>query len=416
MSRGRLFRRTAWIGVQSAILTGALLFCQLESVAAEDLESRVAAINAEVEKESRELKEISTKLTSLKSTERGYKSRVEKVKTQISMIESELRSLKQERAALEESLLRQEGQIKAVRAAALRRIRALYTQRTASILERLLLGKGGSELSRSAYYLAKVKEYDRRLMEEISRLSAAMDQEKARLDVVLSEQKALKHDLFEEERQLGELISKQRPLMMQLQTAAKQKEQTLAFLKLQAGALEKVLASLTSGKTDKPINAVSDEQSRAVTREPETSPKVQPSAVGLAGDLVFPVRGKVIKNFGKYRVDEFADYVFSKGVEISTPQDSEVRVVAGGQAMYVGRMPGYGLIVIVDHGRREYSLYGCLGEVLVAVGDALESGAVVAKTGAPDKHGRSFYFEIRKNGAPVDPQSYFTRPLAQLAG
>jgi septal ring factor EnvC (AmiA/AmiB activator) len=68
-------------------------------------------------------------------------------------------------------------------------------------------------------------------------------------------------------------------------------------------------------------------------------------------------------------------------------------------------MPAYETVVVLDHGARSYSLYGRLGSATVKKGDAIESNGVVGSTSELDKKGRNFYFEVRKNGAPVDPES-----------
>ena len=127
------------------------------------------------------------------------------------------------------------------------------------------------------------------------------------------------------------------------------------------------------------------------------------------GGLNLPVQGRVIQPYGRQKVSDFEDMIFSKGVEYSTAADSPVVAISMGRVMHVGRMPGYGTIVILDHGERYYSLYGRLGAVSVEKGTVVEKGFPLAKTSQPDQKGRNFYFEIRRNGSPVNPQDYFKR-------
>jgi septal ring factor EnvC (AmiA/AmiB activator) len=72
-------------------------------------------------------------------------------------------------------------------------------------------------------------------------------------------------------------------------------------------------------------------------------------------------------------------------------------------------MPGYDTVVIIDHGERSYSLYGRLGKSHVKQGDLVQRRDVIGVTSAADSKGRNFYFETRKNGAPVDPGSVLSR-------
>ena len=100
--------------------------------------------------------------------------------------------------------------------------------------------------------------------------------------------------------------------------------------------------------------------------------------------------------------------VRSKGVEFSSSPNSDVHVVLGGKVVFAGVMPGYDQVIVVEHGGRSYSLYGRLGGVVVKPGDVLEKDQKIATTSTPDEKGRNFYFEVRKNGVPVNPETVLT--------
>jgi septal ring factor EnvC (AmiA/AmiB activator) len=70
-------------------------------------------------------------------------------------------------------------------------------------------------------------------------------------------------------------------------------------------------------------------------------------------------------------------------------------------------VPEYGNVVIVNHGKRFYTLYGRLNEIVPLVGDIVEGGDVLARTGKKDRWGRNFYFELRYKGKAIDPWRYF---------
>jgi septal ring factor EnvC (AmiA/AmiB activator) len=52
-----------------------------------------------------------------------------------------------------------------------------------------------------------------------------------------------------------------------------------------------------------------------------------------------------------------------------------------------------------------------MGEAAVKIGDLVEKGAKLGVAGPPDDHQRNFYFEIRQNGTPVEPEQFFSRKL-----
>ena len=71
-------------------------------------------------------------------------------------------------------------------------------------------------------------------------------------------------------------------------------------------------------------------------------------------------------------------------------------------------MNGYGLILIVDHGNGYMSLYAHNDALLRDAGDAVQArrrawpaSATPAARGAP-----ALYFELRRNGQPVNPSTW----------
>lgn len=61
-------------------------------------------------------------------------------------------------------------------------------------------------------------------------------------------------------------------------------------------------------------------------------------------------------------------------------------------------------MLVIDHGNGLSTYYGHLSEVLVRVGQFVEQGQVVARSGNTGlSTGPHLHFEIRRFGEPVDP-------------
>ena len=65
-------------------------------------------------------------------------------------------------------------------------------------------------------------------------------------------------------------------------------------------------------------------------------------------------------------------------------------------------------MIILDHGQRYYTLYSHLTNIDAGVGDVLETGDLVGEC-EPGVNGTNFYFEIRKDGKPIDPKLYLNK-------
>jgi murein DD-endopeptidase MepM/ murein hydrolase activator NlpD len=99
---------------------------------------------------------------------------------------------------------------------------------------------------------------------------------------------------------------------------------------------------------------------------------------------------------------------FHNGCDVACPEGTPVTVTAPGVVTFAGEDPVYGNLIIVQHGLTGYStFYGHNREIKVKVGQELERGAVIARSG---NTGRSsaphLHYEIRLHGVPVNPAKY----------
>ena len=124
------------------------------------------------------------------------------------------------------------------------------------------------------------------------------------------------------------------------------------------------------------------------------------------GGLGWPLSGNLLARFGGRMPDGRA----SSGVLIGAPTGSTVTAVADGSVVFSEWMTGYGLILIIDHGNGYMSLYAHNESLLRDAGDRVKRGDAVAKVGTSGGQGTpALYFELRRNGQPVDPSSWLQR-------
>ena len=93
-----------------------------------------------------------------------------------------------------------------------------------------------------------------------------------------------------------------------------------------------------------------------------------------------------------------------EGIDIALPEGTPVRTMAPGTVRFAGPMPGYGLMVSIDHGGDVTTLYGHLADIQVSLGDRVSSRQVIALSGSTgDVSGPHLHFEIRRWGRSEDP-------------
>jgi murein hydrolase activator len=127
------------------------------------------------------------------------------------------------------------------------------------------------------------------------------------------------------------------------------------------------------------------------------------------GALPWPARGGVLQRFGKQPSSRFGTTIVRNGMEFATPEGQSVRAIHEGSVKFAGPFTGYGNLVIVDHGDRSYSLYGHLDSVTVTNGQRIEAQTPLGTSGRNPSGTPALYFELRIDGAPVDPLQWLKR-------
>jgi murein DD-endopeptidase MepM/ murein hydrolase activator NlpD len=140
-------------------------------------------------------------------------------------------------------------------------------------------------------------------------------------------------------------------------------------------------------------------------------------ASGVAGltstPSLWPVIGHLTGTFGE-RMDPFSgEGAFHTGVDISSQYGDEVRVTADGIVIEANDRAGYGRLVVVDHGYGVTTWYGHLSSFSVLIGEQLKRGDSIGNVGVSGRTtGPHVHYEVRINGAPVNPMRYLRQAAA----
>lgn len=117
--------------------------------------------------------------------------------------------------------------------------------------------------------------------------------------------------------------------------------------------------------------------------------------------------GYVSSQFGS-RTDPFTGRrAFHKGVDFAGREGAEVVAVASGVVIWSGERYGYGQLVEINHGNGYVTRYAHNVDNLVAVGDTVRRGQVIARMGDTGRAtGPNLHFEVLLNDQPVNPLTY----------
>ena len=133
----------------------------------------------------------------------------------------------------------------------------------------------------------------------------------------------------------------------------------------------------------------------------------RPSDGGLGGPTVWPVHGLVTSPFGVRTSPYGEGHEMHPGIDISAAYGLPVAAAGNGDVVFAGRDPGYGGLVVIEHGNEVDTFYGHLSALYVHEGQKVQRGQPIGAVGASGRAtGAHLHYEVRLNGSPVDPRRY----------
>ncbi len=197
--------------------------------------------------------------------------------------------------------------------------------------------------------------------------------------------KLLKQSKLNEQKQLNSLKIRRQKLVTQLKKEISTKSNALTELEINAQELQQLVDSVVE------------------TVEELVFTKELNGLKYYKGKMNWPLKGKHIQKYGSRKQGQR-----SSGILIASKEGSEVLSVSHGRIVYSDWLRGFGLLLIVDHGKGYMSLYGYNQALYREVGDYIESGDVIAISGQSGGQKQpALYFELRHKGKPINPNRWF---------
>jgi murein DD-endopeptidase MepM/ murein hydrolase activator NlpD len=120
-----------------------------------------------------------------------------------------------------------------------------------------------------------------------------------------------------------------------------------------------------------------------------------------SGALIWPVNAPITSPYGMRwgRMHE--------GIDLGAAYGTPIAAAASGTVIYAGWLGGYGNLTVIDHGGGLSTAYGHQSQIGVTVGQQVVQGQIIGNVGSTGHStGPHLHFEVRVDGAPVDPLGY----------
>lgn len=431
MSKKRQY--AALVLLSTGLLAGSCAWAD-DSKQLKNVKGQISSQQQDVQAQKKQLNQLQQQLANDEKAISNQARQLNQTQQQLKTNESALAQLDAEHATLNE----QAEQQKLLLA---EQVRASYQNGRHDYLKLLLNGQDSTEIDRLLHYYAHLNQVRAQALQELARTAEQLVENRRQAEQSRNELNRLLAQQQSEQKKLKNQQSKRSQTAKQLNTTLDKSNQRLASLQQSANNLEQqIKAAIEKAAREQAAReraeraaqakaareakaraerearelAAQAERDRAAGREPSRPSEVAPGPTrkpvvaktsgnfaGLSkGTLPWPLRGQLIHRFGGARTSQLA----WKGVLIGAPIGREVSAIANGQVVYADWLSGFGMVMVIDHGKGYMSLYGHNQSLLRNPGDKVTAGQAIALSGESGGQEQSgLYFEIRYQGSAVDP-------------
>lgn len=324
---------------------------------------------------NKELKQVELSINALSK-------QIRQTEQQISRNETELRDLRKEQKSHRAALDKQRRQLE-------KQIQITYLQEENAQLKLLLNTDNPQDLGRIMYYFSAIKDARTQKIASLQTLLTKVRATEQSIANKTQELQEKKQGLEGQQQKLATQLQKKQSLLSQLQQSIQSNQQELGKLQADQKRIETLIKELEAAALKQKFPNDSGPFSKQKSKLP------------------WPSHAKVRSEFG----DKIANGKLTQhGVRFNTRDNDPVMAIYSGRVIFSNWIRGFGLLIIIDHGEQYMSLYGNNKSLMKETGDWVRAGETIAVSSQSSTNPESgLYFEIRKNGKPLNPHQWLRK-------
>lgn len=425
------FVRRPWSALYASVFCAGVLLFPLSSHAADapaaktaDNKTQLKTLQQDIAEKEKSVQQQKQQRSSLLDQLKQQENTIAQASRSLRETQGTLTELDQEITHLTASIGKLQSKQSQQQDILSKQLDAAFKQGQHSGLQLILSGEESQRSERILAYFSYLNEARQKSIEALEQTRTNLSAEKKVLEQKKNQQKVLLDEQKTQQQKLEDARTARKKTLTSLEASLEKDQQGLAELKLNESRLRDQIA-----KAEREAKARAEREAKEAARvreqvkakeqqakktgssykpsESERSLMARTGGLGRpGGQAVWPVRGNVTHRFGEALQGELR----WKGMVISAPEGSEVKAIADGRVLLADWLQGYGLVVVVEHGKGDMSLYGYNQSALVNVGAQVKAGQPIALVGTSGGQGEpSLYFEIRRQGQAVNPQPWLGR-------
>lgn len=374
------------------ILQGGFLYAEPSQKDLAEIQSKAKEKENELKKIKEEEQKLSKELTALQKKQQQTQQLINKIEYDKSLVEQSRITTANKKEALDRALPVWQGNLEEeTQLVILNSLQNASYFDSDSLLEDILLDRALEHKSSFAVQLKKENKVAQERIEVFEEKSSKLSEQAGK---VTQQRSLLTKDFQKMKVSLGEAQARHKAAQKELDELNK--------------SAKDVMKLLAAAETKRQKEAEREAKAQGESQKPQAVAEIGASA----NSLPRPVSGEVLTKFGKEYNKDLNVSIFRDGIKIAAKKNESVYSVAEGTVIYSGNFRSYGNVVILDHGKGFFSIYGFLSEINVENGDSVGARTPIGIAGTDTQQGSmgtgriALYFEIRKGTTAVDPEIY----------
>lgn len=403
----------------SVLYTGVLLW-SFSATAADDNKSQLQSLQQDIAAKEKSVQLQKQQRSKLLDQLQSQEKAIALASRQLRETQSGLGTLTKDINGLNTSIAKLQKQQEQQESMLSQQLDAAFRQGQHSGLQLILSGEESQRSERMLAYFGYLNDARQKNIDDLKQTRSDVSAQKASLLNKQEQQKTLLGQQQGQQQQLESARQARKKTLTSLESSLEKDQAQLVELRQNEGRLRdkivkaereaKARAEREAREAQKVREREAQAKRKGTTYKPTESERALVSRTGglgrPAGQAMWPVRGGIEHRFGEQLQGELR----WKGLVIAAPEGTEVKAIADGRVLMADWLQGYGLVVVVEHGKGDMSLYGYNQSALVSVGTQVRAGQPIALVGNSGGRGTpSLYFEIRRQGQAVNPLPWLGR-------
>lgn len=382
----------------------------------ENAREEIDRLNRQIQRYRERIDEASQSIDSLSSRIENLNRLIALQEDKVGQMEAEQNSIREEIAITNNAIDRREEELRTLMERYRSTLTYLYKHGRTTELALLFASESLNQMLRRAYYLGRFDEYLQEQVGQVREAQARLQTTRENLLDARQRNRGLLADIQEEKQRLDErkegLEEDREALEQDLERYRQDLQETEANrdnFESQLTELTNALAALRESGGEETVDEATGERVTLAGSymDEATLSRMENSFSNSRGTLRWPVQSSTVsEHFGRRRHPVYGTVTNNLGIEIVTDPGETVRAVHDGYVIAIRPLPGYGDVVMVQHGRY-ITAYGNLSEINVRQRTLLRAGDIIGKAGQDDSpRGESLFFLVREDNSNLDPEAW----------